>query len=251
MAEYCDLNADLGESFGAWTMGDDAALLEVVSSCNIACGFHAGDPLTMQHTVATALASGVAVGAHPSLPDLVGFGRREMRVDAADLYALALYQISALDGFVRAAGGRLHHVKAHGALYGMLAREPALARAFVDAVVAAGPDLQIYGPDQGALRRVCEDSSPHYVCEGFADRGYLANGQLVPRSQPGALLELDAARAQGLALASAQPIAAVDGTRILPEVQTLCVHGDGPHALALASQLRADLLAAGLGIRAP
>ncbi|MCB1612216.1 MAG: LamB/YcsF family protein, partial [Xanthomonadales bacterium] len=123
MAEYCDLNADLGESFGAWTMGDDAALLKVVSSCNIACGFHAGDPLTMQHTVATALASGVAVGAHPSLPDLVGFGRREMRVDAADLYALALYQISALDGFVRAAGGRLHHVKAHGALYGMLARE--------------------------------------------------------------------------------------------------------------------------------
>ncbi len=251
MAEFCDLNADLGESFGAWTMGDDAALLKVVSSCNIACGFHAGDPLTMQHTVATALASGVAVGAHPSLPDLVGFGRRELRVDAAELYALTLYQISALDGFVRAAGGRLHHVKAHGALYGMLARELALARAFVDAVVAAGPDLQIYGPDQGALRRVCVDSSRRYVCEGFADRGYQANGQLVPRSQPGALLELDAARAQGLALARAQAIAAVDGTQIRPAVQTLCVHGDGPHALALASQLRADLLAAGLGIRAP
>jgi 5-oxoprolinase (ATP-hydrolysing) subunit A len=251
MAEYCDLNADLGESFGAWKMGDDEALLKLVSSCNIACGFHAGDPLTMQHTVATALASGVAVGAHPSLPDLVGFGRRELRVDAADLYALTLYQISALDGFVRAAGGRLHHVKAHGALYGMLARESALARAFVDAVIAAGPELQVYGPDQGALRKTCEAASLQHVCEGFADRGYQANGQLVPRSEPGALLELDAARAQGLALARARPIQAVDGTQIRPEVQTLCVHGDGPHALALASQLRLDLLAAGLSVREP
>jgi UPF0271 protein len=251
MAEYCDLNADLGESFGAWTMGDDEALLKLVSSCNIACGFHAGDPLTMQQTVATALASGVAVGAHPSLPDLVGFGRRELRVDAAELFALTLYQISALGGFVRAAGGRLHHVKAHGALYGMLAREPALARAFVDAVVAAGPGLQVYGPDQGALRQVCGAASLHYVCEGFADRGYQANGQLVPRSKPGALLELEAARTQGLALARELPIAAVDGAEICPRVQTLCVHGDGPHALALASQLRQDLLAAGLSIRAP
>lgn len=251
MPEHCDLNADLGESYGAWQMGDDEALLKLVSSCNIACGFHAGDPLTMRRTVDSAMASGVAIGAHPSLPDLVGFGRREFNVEAPELYALTLYQIAALRGFVRAAGGRLHHVKAHGALYGMLAREPALAKAFVDAVLAVDAGLQIYGPGTGALRAACRDSSVRYVIEGFADRGYQADGHLLPRGQPGAMLDLEAARRQGVALARHQAIQVADGSEFSPEIETLCVHGDGPHALALASQLRTDLLAAGLSVRAP
>lgn len=251
MSDHCDLNADLGESYGVWRMGDDAALLKVVSSCNIACGFHAGDPLTMQHTVSLAVSAGVAIGAHPSLPDLVGFGRREMRVNAAELYALTVYQVSALYGFVRAAAASLHHVKAHGALYAMLAREKPLAQAFVDAVKAIDPTLQIYGPAQGALSDACRNADVRHVCEGFADRGYQADGLLVPRGLVGDLLDLPSALGQGLALARGLPIVAADGSAVSPEVQSLCVHGDGAHALALARQLREDLLAAGLSVRAP
>jgi UPF0271 protein len=249
-ARAVDLNADLGESFGAWQMGADAQLLELVSSCNIACGFHAGDPLTMQRTVTAALARGVALGAHPSLPDLVGFGRREMQVAPAELAALVLYQVSALQGFAHAAGARLHHVKAHGALYAMVARDAGLAAAFCVAVMGVDPALKIYGPPYGALRARCAELGIVYIGEGFADRGYCVDGSLVPRSHPGALLDTDAARAQGLALASGTPIAAGD-TWISPDVASVCVHGDGAHALELARALRADLAAAGIDVRAP
>jgi UPF0271 protein len=251
MRDRCDLNADLGESFGAWRMGDDEALLAQVSSCNIACGFHAGDPLTMQRTVASALARGVAVGAHPSLPDLVGFGRREMRVAADELHAMTLYQCAALDGFVRAAGARLQHVKPHGALYGMLARDAQLASAFVAAVAALDRSLAIYGPPHGAVREAAAAAGLRYLREGFADRGYLADANLVARDRPGAMLEVDAARSQGLKLARGEPIDAVDGSVLHLSIETLCLHGDGAEALALARALRGDLDRAGISVRAP
>jgi UPF0271 protein len=251
MRDRCDLNADLGESFGAWRMGDDQALLAQVSSCNIACGFHAGDPLTMQRTVASALARGVAIGAHPSLPDLVGFGRREMRVAADELQALTLYQCAALDGFVRASGARLQHVKPHGALYGMLARDSQLATAFVAAVAALDRSLAVFGPPHGALREAAAAAGLRYWREGFADRGYLADGNLLPRNRPGALLDMAAARAQGLKLARGEPIAAADGNELHLSIETLCLHGDGAEALVLAQALRGDLDRAGIAVRAP
>lgn len=258
-----DLNADLGESFGAWKMGADAELLQVVSSCNIACGFHAGDPLTMQRTVAAALANGVAIGAHPSLPDLVGFGRREMQIAADELGALVLYQVAALMGFCAARGARLHHVKAHGALYGMLARDRKLADAFCDAVYALDPMLLVYGPPQGELRAICAARGVGYVAEGFTDRGYLPDASLMPRSQPGALLDHDQALAQGVRIASGEAISVSGpGDEELPDelrthatlslaVSSICVHGDGPHALGLARALRAALAAADIVVAAP
>jgi 5-oxoprolinase (ATP-hydrolysing) subunit A len=251
MREHCDLNADLGESYGAWRMGDDEALLAQVSSCNIACGFHAGDPLTMHRTVTLAVAAGVAIGAHPSLPDLIGFGRRQMQIDAEDLRALTLYQVAALAGFTRAANVPLHHVKAHGALYGMLATDPVMASAFVAAVKAFDAALAIYGPPQGALATAAGAAGLRYLREGFADRGYAADGNLLPRGKTGALLPLAAARQQGLRLARAEPVAAANGEYIEMAIDTLCVHGDSPGALILAQQLRQDLLNAGLRICAP
>ena len=251
MRDRCDLNADLGESFGAWRMGEDQALLAQISSCNIACGFHAGDPLTMQQTVAAALRCDVAIGAHPSLPDLVGFGRREMRIAADELQALTLYQCAALSGFVRAAGARMQHVKPHGALYGMLAREAQLARAFVVAVTSLDRTLAIFGPPQGALRDAAQAAGLRYWREGFADRGYLAEGTLVPRDRPHALLALPLAREQGLRLARGEPICANDGSLLQLEIETLCLHGDGAEALELARQLRSDLDQAGIAVRAP
>lgn len=250
-ARRIDLNADLGESYGAWTMGADEALLRQVSSCNIACGFHAGDPLTMQRTVAAALANGVAIGAHPSLPDLVGFGRREMQVAADELSALVLYQVAALMGFCAAQGARLHHVKAHGALYGMLARDRKLADAFSAAVHALDSTLLVYGPPQGELLSACAARGLVYVAEGFADRGYLADASLVPRSQPRALLEADAALAQGLGIARGEAIQNSDGDSLNLAVSSLCVHGDSPHALELARALRAALAEAGIVVAAP
>ena len=251
MRTSCDLNADLGESFGAWRMGDDDLLLAQVSSCNIACGFHAGDPLTMERTVAAANARGVAIGAHPSLPDLVGFGRREMRISAAELCALTLYQIAALNGFTAAANAPLRHVKPHGALYGMLARDAELANAFVAAVRSFDPQLMIYGPPGGALREASLAAGLSYVREGFADRAYQTATALVARERPGALLNLHDARTQGLRLVRGQSISAVDGSELRVEIDTLCLHGDGPEALVLAPLLRADLDTAGISVRAP
>lgn len=246
-----DLNADLGESYGAWRMGDDEALLEIVSSCNIACGFHAGDPQTMARTVDLAVARGVALGAHPSLPDLVGFGRREMAVSPSELHALTLYQVAALNGFARARGAALHHVKPHGALYAMLQRDVLLARAFAAAVASVDGAAQIYGPPTGELKLACGEQSLTYVAEGFADRGYCPDATLVPRSAARAHLNLADALQQGLALALGQPVHCVGGERICPSIQSLCVHGDGVHALELARQLRGQMLAAGLTVRAP
>jgi UPF0271 protein len=252
VATTIDINCDLGESFGAWQMGDDAALLAVVSSANIACGFHAGDPDIMRHTVATAVEHHVAIGAHVSLPDLQGFGRREMSVTPNEAYAMTLYQVGALYGFTQAAGARLHHVKPHGALYNMAARDMKLAEAIARAVRDFDPGLWLFGLAGSALPEAGRAIGLAVAAEAFADRGYRADGSLQPRREPGAVIsESDQAIAQAMAMAREGKVRAVDGSIVTLKADTLCVHGDGTHAVAFARNLRAALEAAGIAISAP
>lgn len=243
---HVDLNADLGE--GA---PDDADLLTLVTSANIACGGHAGDARLMQATVRAALAHGVAIGAHPSYVDREHFGRREMQLDPDQVRAEVLCQVGALDALVRAAGGRLHHVKPHGALYNQAARDPALADAIAGAVRDIDPGLAIYGLAGGELLRAAERAGLRAVAEVFADRGYRADGSLVPRSQPGALIDdTDEAVARTLRMVQEGVVQAVSGETVLLRAQTVCLHGDGPHALAFARALHAALRDAGVQLRA-
>jgi len=250
-AARIDLNCDCGESFGAWQMGDDAAVLPHVSSASIACGFHAGDAATMLRTVELCLAHGVAIGAHPGLRDLAGFGRRELVVSAAELHAETLYQLGALDGLCRSRGARLQHVKPHGALYHMLARQPALAAAFATAVAQFNPQLVVMTTATGALRAAAAALDLHSVVEGFAERGYGPDGGLLARSQPGAELATPAlALAQSLDLTVRGGVSSGDGRWWAIPVRTLCLHGDRPDAAAFAQFLRAGLEAAGVTISA-
>lgn len=241
-----DLNADLGE--GA---PDDAELLALVSAANIACGWHAGDARLMQATVAAALARGVAIGAHPSYPDRHNFGRSEMQLAPADVQADLIYQIGALQALVHAAGGRLHHVKPHGALYNQAARDPALADAVCAAVRAVDPGLAVYGLAGGELLRAARRAGLRAVAEVFADRGYRADGSLVPRSQPGALID-DAGEAveRTLRMVREGVVQAVSGETVPLQAQTICLHGDGPHALAFARAIHAALTQAGVALHA-
>ncbi len=247
-----DLNCDMGESFGAWTLGDDDAILEHVSSANIACGFHAGDPETMHRTVAAALARGVAVGAHTGYPDLQGFGRRAMALSAGEVYDITVYQIGALDAFVRAAGGRLHHVKPHGALYNQAARDAALAAAIARAVRDTGPGLVLYGLAGSELVRAGEAAGLAVANEVFADRSYQADGSLTPRTHAGAMIE-DAAQAlaQVERMVAEGRVRALDGADVAIRADTLCIHGDSPHALEFVRTIRARLAGAGIGVAAP
>ncbi|HEU5418558.1 MAG TPA: 5-oxoprolinase subunit PxpA [Streptosporangiaceae bacterium] len=238
-----DLNSDMGESFGSWTMGADEAMLGQVTSANIACGFHGGDPRVMDATVAMAAERGVVIGAHVSYPDLVGFGRRPMKVSPQELITDVLYQIGALEAFCRRHGTEVRYVKAHGALYNDLAGDQAMAAALGEAVTSyGGLAVLVLGgsPAAGVLR----DQGIHVVREGFADRGYTAAGRLVPRSQPGAVLTDPAAVAErGWRIATGAAIEADDGTELVLAVDSLCVHGDTPGAVELARELRAVLTA--------
>ncbi|MGH8182660.1 MAG: LamB/YcsF family protein [Rhodanobacteraceae bacterium] len=246
---HIDLNADLGESFGAWHMGDDAGVMPWISSANVACGFHAGDPAIMQRTVALCLQNGVAIGAHVALPDLQGFGRREMKVSPSDIYAQTLYQIGALHAFVNAVGTHLHHVKPHGALYNMAARERALADAIATAVRDFNPTLILVGLAGSALVDAGRDAGLAVQREGFCDRRYRADGSLTPRSEAGAVIEdIGAAVAQAVSLASHNQAIADGGAQVRIEADTLCVHGDRANAAAFAERLRRALEAAGLRI---
>lgn len=251
-ATRIDLNCDLGESFGAWRMGDDAALLALVSSANIACGFHAGDPDIMRDTVALAVAHGVAIGAHVSLHDLQGFGRREIAVTAAEVHALTLYQIGALHAFARAGGSRLTHVKPHGALYNMAARDRPLADAIANAVRDFDPQLRLFGLAGSALIDAGHALGLPVAAEVFADRRYCPDGSLQPRRESGAVIEdAAAASAQAISLARDGRVQTVAGDWLNLQADTVCLHGDGTHAVALAQQLRPALQAAGLRIAAP
>jgi len=245
-----DLNADLGEGFGVWRLGDDDALLGVVSSANVACGFHAGDPLTMRRVCGRAAAAGVAVGAQVSYRDLAGFGRRFIDVEPAELAADVLYQLAALDGIARAAGTRVSYVKPHGALYNAAVTHEGQAQAVVDAVLAFDRRLPVLGLPGSALLRSAEAAGMRPVAEGFADRGYTPEGRLVPRREPGALVDDPAAVAErAVRMATDGVVVAVDGTALLMPVESVCVHGDTPGAADLARAVRTALTAAGVGVR--
>ena len=251
-AARVDINCDMGESFGAWRMGDDAAVLAHVTSANIACGYHAGDPATMQRTVALARDAGVAIGAHVSLPDLQGFGRREMRISPAEAHAMTLYQVGALHAFAQAAGTRLSHVKPHGALYNMAARDPALADAIAAAVRAFDPRLLLVGLAGSELPRAGVRAGLRVAHEAFPDRRYAAGGTLVPRQEPDAVIDEPAAAvAQALRMALQGEVATRDGEVQALRADTLCVHGDHAGAAALARALHDALAGAGVTVGRP
>jgi UPF0271 protein len=233
-----DLNADAGESFGAYHMGNDAALFPYVSSVNIACGFHAGDPAVMKKTVQVALSTKKSIGAHPGLPDLQGFGRRNMAITPEQAYDMVLYQTGALWAFVKAAGGVLHHVKPHGALYNMTAVNSLLATAIAEAVHKINPDLILFGLSGSELIRAGEKVGLRTANEVFADRTYQADGTLTPRNQPGALLtDPTQATAQVLGMVKEGKVKAITGEEISLKAETVCIHGDGPHAVEFARSL--------------
>ncbi|HAE23070.1 MAG TPA: LamB/YcsF family protein [Spirochaetaceae bacterium] len=244
-----DLNADLGESFGAWTMGLDNELLAYLSSANIACGWHAGDPAVMEASVRAALAAGVALGAHPGYPDLAGFGRRAMALSADEIYGAVLYQTGALRAFAEAAGGRLSHVKPHGALYNDAAADPVKAQAIAKAVQAAGGGLYLVGPPDSALSKAAAEFGLPYAREFFADRSYGDDGRLVPRGLPGAVIHdtKQAVRRTIEALHSGA-VASINGKSIELGFDTICLHGDNPKALAFARSLRSALESAGIAL---
>ena len=246
-----DLNADLGEGFGAWRLGDDDALLDVVTSANVACGFHAGDPVTMQRVCVGAAERGVAIGAQVGYRDLAGFGRRRMDISPADLLADVLYQIGALDAFARAAGTRVSYVKPHGALYNTAADDPVQAGAIAAAVAAFRPDLPLLGLPDSALADAAAAAGVPFVAEAFADRAYLPGGRLVPRTESGAVLT-DAAAVveQAVSIARDGEVRAGDGSVVAVSAGSLCLHGDTPGAVALARAVRAALAEHGITVAA-
>lgn len=246
-----DLNSDVGESFGSWTMGDDAAILRSVSSANVACGFHAGDPSGIARTCREAVAAGVVIGAHVGYRDLAGFGRRFLDCSPTELADDVLYQLGALEALARAAGGGIRYVKPHGALYNAIVHHEAHAQAVVDAVKAFGGDLPLLLlPGSVALARA-ERAGLRGVAEAFADRGYTPAGTLVPRGEPGAVLhDAQAVAARMVRLAHEGVVEAVDGTDVRVAAESICLHGDTPGAVAMAAAVRAGLEDAGVSVRA-
>jgi len=244
-----DLNSDLGEGYGAWSMGDDDALLNIVTSANVACGYHAGDPVTMRRTVATAAERGISVGAHVSYPDRRGFGRRHVVMSAEELAADLLYQLGALEAMTRVAGTRVRYVKPHGALYNEMAVDAELAATVAGAIAAFDPALPLLGlPGSVALAEAERAGLPVFR-EGFADRAYDRDGRLVPRGRPGAVLhDPDLVAARVLRMARGEDIEAEDGTSLRLDVDTVCIHGDSPGAVDMARRVRDVLGEAGVAV---
>jgi UPF0271 protein len=246
-----DLNCDMGESFGAYSMGNDIAILDFVNSANIACGFHAGDPATIHKTVKAALGKGVAIGAHPGLPDLQGFGRRTMAISASEAYDMVIYQIGAVAGFAQAMGGRLGHVKAHGALYNMAAKDQRLANVIAKAVHDFDPRLIMFGLAGSAMIEAAEDVGLRAANEVFADRTYQDDGSLTPRSQSNAMIEdEEQSVAQVKRMVTEGVVRSVDGNDVRVRADTLCIHGDQPNALTFARRIRTELERAGVEVKA-
>ncbi|AFO92527.1 5-oxoprolinase subunit PxpA [Phaeobacter inhibens] len=251
MSKTVDLNADMGESFGAWTMGDDAALLDVVSSANIACGFHAGDPDVMAATMARARDHGVGIGAHPGFDDLQGFGRRRMQVPQGTLANMIRYQLGAAQGMARAAGTKVRHLKLHGALSNMASVDHVMARACYEAALELDPDLIIMVLAATAMEEVVRELGCNWCGEIFADRAYNDDGTLVDRSLPGAVIH-DPALAGPRILQMVQEGAIIteSGARIPTAIDTICLHGDTPTAVELARAVRQSLSEGGIEVRA-
>jgi len=246
-----DLNCDMGESFGAWQMGSDAELMDYVSSVNVACGFHAGDASVIRQTIETAITKKVRVGAHPSFPDLQGFGRREMKMPPEEIFDIVLYQIAALKGMCEALGGQLHHVKPHGALYNQAATDKIIAGAIAAAVKAIDGNLIFYGLANSFLISEAEKLNLKTASEVFADRTYQPDGTLTPRTEPEALIEtVEKSCEQVLEMISAQTVTATSGEKISIKADTVCIHGDGAHALSFARAINRMLGEKGIRIKA-
>jgi UPF0271 protein len=250
-----DLNSDVGESFGNYTLGMDDQVIPLISSANIACGFHAGDPAVMRRTVALALAHGVGLGAHPGLPDLVGFGRRTMDVSIEEVRDFTAYQIGALQATAARQGARLQHVKPHGALYNMAVRNPDIWDAVAEVIAGIDPQLILFvlaGPDRPDLEAIGRRRGVRIAFEFFADRAYNRDGSLVSRKLPGAVIhDHEAVAAKILKYVRTGKVTAVDGADIELRAETICVHGDNPQALALVKRIRETLNAAGVAIKPP
>ena len=245
-----DLNSDLGESFGAYTLGMDGDVMKSVTSANVACGFHAGDPEVMLKTVKLAASAGVAVGAHPGHPDLQGFGRRTMACSPDETYAYCLYQIGAMASVCRAAGVRLQHVKAHGALYNQAAKDLALAKAIAKATKDAADGLILLGLANSLFEQAAREEGVPFASEAFADRGYQADGTLVPRSKPGAMIDdLNLAAARVVRMATEGVVEAIDGTIVRMRPDSVCLHGDSAHAVTMAAAVRKALEGANIAVR--
>ena len=246
-----DLNSDLGESFGRWTLGDDATMLGIVSSANVACGFHAGDPVGIRETVRSAVSGGVSIGAHVGYRDLAGFGRRNMDVASAELVADVIYQIGALQALVRAEGGEVSYVKPHGALYNTIVHDERQARDVVEAVTAVDERLVVLGLPDSAVLRIADERGVPTATEAFADRAYTPHGTLVSRREAGAVLhDADDIARRMVRLVTDGTVTAIDGTVVPVRADSVCVHGDSPGATEMAARVRAALTEAGVGIEA-
>lgn len=246
-----DLNSDVGESFGPWRMGEDAALMPAITSANVACGFHAGDPSVMRETVALARAAGVAVGAHPGFPDLGGFGRREMRCSPREIEDLVVYQVAALAGVAAAQGVALQHVKAHGALYNMACRDRGLADAVARATAAVDARLILFGLPGSELLMAGRRAGLRVAAEGFADRAYEPDGSLVARAKAGSVIHDEPSVVRrAVRMARDRKVTTIEGGEIALDVDTLCLHGDTPGAAALAAAIRRGLEQEGVRVAA-
>ena len=242
-----DLNSDLGESYGAWAMGDDAAMIDIVSSANVACGFHAGDPAGILRTLKVAAQQGVAVGAHVSYPDIVGFGRREMDIAPADLIADVVYQIGALQGLATTVGAKVSYVKPHGALYNRIAVDPVQGAAVIEAIKSIDSSLALVGLANAPIITQARAAGLRVISEAYADRAYTKEGRLVSRRERGAVLHDAALIAERMVrLALHGTVEAIDGSVIKVEMQSICVHGDNPGAVAIAKEIRRRLEAEGV-----
>jgi UPF0271 protein len=246
-----DLNCDIGESFGTNIIGNDEGIMPFISSANIACGFHGGSPSVMQQTVRLAMKNGVALGAHPSFPDLEGFGRREMNLSAAEIYDLVIYQVAALAGIVKVNGGSLHHVKPHGALYNMAAKDPVMANAIVDAIADLDHSLILYGLSGSELIKAGKSRGLKTCSEVFADRHYQDDGSLVPRTKQHALITSnDIAVSQVMRMVKEKMVISEKGNNVPIDAETICIHGDGVNAVAFAREIREALVNGGITIKA-
>lgn len=246
-----DMNSDLGESFGNYKLGMDDKILEIVTSANIACGFHAGDPSVMKKTVELAVKNGAALGAHPGYPDLVGFGRRKMAVSPSDCYNMVVYQVGALAAFAKAAGTKLQHVKPHGAMYNMAAKDAKLAEAIAQAVYDVDKDLILYAQGGTESIKAAEKIGLRVACEVFADRSYQDDGTLTPRGLPGAMItDEEKSIAQVLSMVLDGKVTALSGKVIPVRADSICVHGDGPKALVFANKIRTVLQEHGVKVAA-
>ncbi|WJZ02198.1 LamB/YcsF family protein [Corynebacterium freiburgense] len=243
---HIDLNSDLGESFGSWTMGSDSQLLALVSSANVACGFHAGDPLVMRRTCAKARAHGVRIGAHPGYRDVAGFGRRNMDYDAATLTAETIYQVGALQAAAHSVGAVVEYVKPHGALYNRIARDKTQAMAVIEGILPFR--LPLMGLAGSPILQWAEESGLRTIAEAFADRLYMPDGSLSPRSQVGSVLDAEQSVDQAVRIASGKPVTTATGDEIIIQASSICVHGDNPHALDVVRQIIAGLEHSGVGV---